>query len=144
MATLDDPRITTFGRLLEATGRLSRQLGHDMDVTSGLPLTWFEVLLRLARSDAGRLTMGGLAEQLTLTTGGTTRLVDRLVDVGYLERQASPDDRRVAFAAITAAGQTVLDAAAVPHARVLAEVFAGFSDDEMTALDDLLDRLRGP
>lgn len=138
----DDALISTFGRLVEAQGRLERRLGADLEARCGLPHAWFEVLVRLSRSENGRLTMGALADQVTLTTGGVTRLVDRMDAAGYVERLPCPTDRRVAYAAITAAGRKKLAEAAEVHGANLRDVFAGFSDRELTVLDRLLDRLR--
>ena len=140
---LDDPLVSTFGRLLEATHRLEDRLGRDLRTRSDLPLTWFEVLLRLSRSADGVLTMGELSDQLALTTGGITRLVDRMSSAGYLERRPCPTDRRVLYAAITPAGHAALAPALKAHASALREVFDGFSAVDLTRLDALLDRLRG-
>jgi MarR family 2-MHQ and catechol resistance regulon transcriptional repressor len=141
-AVRNDALITTFGRLVEVQGRLERRLGADLEARCGLPHAWFEVLVRLARSEDGRLTMGNLAEQVTLTTGGVTRLVDRMDAAGYVERLPCPTDRRVAYAAITKAGRKKLAEASEVHGANLREVFTEFSDRELTVLDRLLDRLR--
>ena len=42
----------------------------------------------------GPMTAGRLAELTGLSTGATTRLVDRLVRAGYVERRSDPGDRR--------------------------------------------------
>ncbi|WP_295695909.1 MarR family transcriptional regulator [Lapillicoccus sp.] len=42
----------------------------------------------------GAMTTGALAQRMGLTTSATTRLIDRLVDSGYVRRVADPDDRR--------------------------------------------------
>lgn len=138
----DDALITTFGRLVEAQSRLERLLSAQLETRCDLPHAWFEVLVRLGRSDAGRLTMGSLAEQISLTTGGVTRLVDRMESAGYVERVPCPADRRVSYAALTDAGRTKLDEAAPVHAANLRTVFAALSDEERDTLDVLLDRLR--
>jgi MarR family transcriptional regulator, 2-MHQ and catechol-resistance regulon repressor len=137
-----DSLITTFGRLVEVEGRLERRLGADLEARCGLPHAWFEVLVRLSRSEDGQLTMGALAEQVTLTTGGVTRLVDRLASAGLVTRLPCPTDRRVAYAAITDEGRAKLDEAAAVHAANLREVFGDFTDRELALLDRLLDRLR--
>lgn len=142
-SALDDPLITTFGRLLEASSGLERRLARTIEAEADLPITWFEVLLRVARSDGGRLMMSELSQQLALTTGGVTRLVDRIVEAGYLERLPADHDRRVVFASVTAEGRHVVEQAAKVHAEELAEVFADFSATDLRRLDALLDRLRG-
>ena len=139
---LDDPLVTTFGRLLEATHHLEDLLGRDLAASSDLPLTWFEVLLRLSRNDGGELTMGELSEQLALTTGGVTRLIDRMSAAGYVERRPCETDRRVQFTAITPAGRAVLAPALRGHVAALRELFADFSATDLARFDVLLDRLR--
>lgn len=42
----------------------------------------------------GPLTSGELAQRMRMSTGATTRLVDRLIAAGVAERRPSPDDRR--------------------------------------------------
>lgn len=102
----------------------------------------FEVLLRISRADGGQISMSALAEQVALTTGGITRLVDRLIDAGLVERVPCPTDRRVYFAALTAAGRAKLTDAARIHAANLRRVFDGFTSREIQTLDEMLDRLR--
>ena len=140
----DDALITTFGRLLEVQSRLERQLGAGLEASCNLPHAWFEVLVRLSRSEAHRLTMSGLAEQISLTTGGVTRLIDRMQDAGYVERMPCATDRRVSYASLTSAGRAKLDEAAPVHAANLRVAFAALSDEDRIQLDALLDRLRGP
>jgi MarR family transcriptional regulator, 2-MHQ and catechol-resistance regulon repressor len=138
----DDALISTFGRLVEVQGRLERRLGGDLEARFALPHAWFEVLVRLSRSEQGQLTMGALADQVTLTTGGVTRLVDRMEAAGLVERLPCRTDRRVSYAGITEAGRAKLEEAAAAHATNLRAVFEGFSAEEMATLDTLLDRLR--
>jgi DNA-binding MarR family transcriptional regulator len=141
-SAVDDPLITSWGRLVEAYSFLERRLGASLEATCGIPSTWFEVLLRLARAEDGQLSMGPLAEEVALTTGGITRLLDRMIKAGYVERRPGTTDRRVAFAVLTPAGREKIEEAAAVHARDLQEIFAVFSSAERGTLDDLLDRLR--
>jgi MarR family transcriptional regulator, 2-MHQ and catechol-resistance regulon repressor len=139
---VDEPVITSWGRLVETYSFLDRRLGESLESSCGIPMAWFEVLLRLARAEGDQLTMGALAEQVALTSGGVTRLLDRMIKAGYVERRQRPTDRRVVYAALTPAGRAKIEEAAVVHARDLAEVFAPFSPQERGVLDGLLDRLR--
>ena len=141
-SSLDHPLITSFGRMVEAFSSLDRRLGRSLEGSCGIPLTWFEVLLRLARSEDGRLSMSALAEQVALTTGGVTRLLNRMIAAGYVERRPCPTDRRVTFAVLTPAGREKAEEAAAVQARDLEEVFTRFSAEDRRILDALLDRLR--
>jgi DNA-binding MarR family transcriptional regulator len=138
----DEALITTFGRLVEAYSGLGQQLGRSLEQESGIPHTWFEVLLRISRADGGQITMGALAQQVALTTGGITRMVDRMIAAGLVQRVPCPTDRRVHFAGLTGQGRAKLDEAAKVHAANLRQAFAGFSADDLRRFDDFLDQLR--
>lgn len=142
-SAIDDGRITTFGLLVESHAKLEQQLGRALERECGIPHSWFEVMLRIARSENGSISMGSLAQQVALTTGGITRLVDRMIAAGLIQRVPSPTDRRVYFAELTQDGQQTVERAAALHAENLRVVFAGFSERDLRKLDDLLDRLRG-
>lgn len=142
LARADDRLITTYGRLVEAESALSRELGRDLETHCGISHTTFEVLLRISRADGGQLTMSGLAQQVALTSGGITRLLDRLIQVGLVQRVPCPSDRRVYFAALTPEGASVLEEAKKVHASNLRQVFTGFTSAELGELDRLMDKLR--
>ena len=133
---------TTFGRFVEAHAAIERRLSRALEDQCGLAHSWFEVMLRISRAEGGLASMSSLAEQVALTTGGITRMVDRMISTGYVERVPCPSDRRVVYAALTTAGRAKLDEARVVHDAQLGAVFAGFSDADLAALDRLLDRLR--
>ena len=137
-----DPLVTTFGRLLEATHALQARLGPDLEAASGLDLTWLEVLLRLSRSPEGVLTMGELSRQIALTSGGVTRLVDRMGAAGLVERVPCASDRRVLYASITDVGRAALAPALLRHEEGLRAIFADWTEPDVARLDALLDRLR--
>ena len=138
----DDALITTFGRLIEAHSRLSRQLGRALEEHAGIPHAWFEVLLRISRSEGRQISMSALAQQVALTNGGVTKLIDRMIRDGLVRRVPCPTDRRVYFAALTAHGHDTLDKATGLHAANLRRAFATLDDQDMRTLDSLLDRLR--
>jgi DNA-binding MarR family transcriptional regulator len=86
-----------------------------------LPLAWFEVLLQLRRAPEGTLKMNEIAEAIVHSTGGTTRLIDRLEESGLVERQLCPTDRRAIHVAITPEGNLKLDEALHVHMDYLEE-----------------------
>jgi DNA-binding MarR family transcriptional regulator len=109
-----DPRIRAFGVLLDTAARMERLLGSAMERESGISHAMFEVLLRVAESPAGA-TMGDLSRELVLTSGGATRLVDRMVEAGLVQRQRSESDKRVQVVTITPSGEQALVDAARRH-----------------------------
>jgi DNA-binding MarR family transcriptional regulator len=136
-----DRRIRAFGVLLDTAARLERLLGATMERESGLSHAMFEVLLRLADSPDGA-TMGDLSRELVLTSGGATRLVDRMVEAGLVQRRRSADDKRVQVVTITEEGAEALVRAAARHAEEVGRhVFAPLGEEGLAALLGGLDRL---
>ena len=64
-----DERITLMGLLVETHARLTRALGAELETACGLPLSWYDVLIRLGRSPDGHLTMTQLAAEVSLDLG---------------------------------------------------------------------------
>jgi hypothetical protein len=97
-SVVNDDRLVLMGLLTEVTARLHRVLGQEMERDCGIPLAWFEVLVRLVRSPAGHLTMSEVADQTVYTSGGTTRLVDRIEEAGLVRpRHLTPRLTRAHF-----------------------------------------------
>ena len=90
---------------IELWGGIEGRLRAEFD----LPLTSFEVLHLLLRRPGPRIQ--DIAEEFSITVGGTSKVVDRLEAAGLCERQANPRDRRSSVVALTPAGRTLADAA---------------------------------
>lgn len=139
----DDDRITAFGMLLEAHAAVTGAVNRELEGTAGMPITWFEVLIRLSRSPQQRLRMSDLAAQVGLSHSGLTRLVDRVIEAGFVRREACPDDRRGAFAVLTDAGAAALEGALGGHLESIeCHLAEPLGREGMVALTDLLRTLR--
>ncbi len=75
-------------------------MDRELQDASGLGLSEVLVILQILLS-SGRLRMADLADTLVVTRGGVTKIVDRLVEAGYLDRVPSQRDRRVVYAEVT-------------------------------------------
>lgn len=140
---LDDNRITEFGLLIEATRRLTRIVETSLRENHDLTLVEFEALVRIGRSPGRQMSMSDLAGQMVLTSGGITRLVDRLANNGYVSRVACPSDRRVHWAQLTDKGVTAVSQALETHLGDLDDhFFSAMSADERAVAMPVLDRLR--
>lgn len=136
-------RITLVGLVFEAANGLHRAVAPPLERRCELAGQDFEILIRLARSPGGRLRMSDLASQTALTPSGLTRAIDRLSHAGLVDRQACPEDRRGAFAALTDAGKARMAEALEIHRAQLAELLDGaLEPDEERALVSGLRKLR--
>lgn len=106
------------------------------------PLAWYDVLWAVRRAPRGRLRLSRLADQLTISRGGVSKLVDRLEAAGALRREPCPDDGRGFDAVITPAGKTLLRRMWPVYASVLREtVAAALSEREATVVSAALERV---
>lgn len=139
----DDDAISSYGRLVEVVRDLDRAFAASLTRAMDLPMSQFEVLLRLGRTPGDELTMSDLAQQLGVTAGGATRLVDRVLTSGWVARRGCTSDRRVQHVRLTDEGRAVLQRALRIHRADLAErLTSRLTTDERAQLDALLDRLR--
>lgn len=136
-----DDRIDAYGRLVETQRRLHRLFDRSLRDAAGISIVWYEALLRLARS-GGHMPITELGEAMQLTSGGATRLVDRLEGAGHIERVPCPTDRRVSWASLTDTGTEVLAAATEHHLADLEEhIVSRLTSDQLETLRGLLRRL---
>ena len=82
-------------------GRLRRD--HD------LALSWFELMQVMDSTPGCRVI--DIAEALSITIGGTSKLVDRIQNAGRCERSPNPDDGRSSTIELTRSGRRLLTAA---------------------------------
>jgi DNA-binding MarR family transcriptional regulator len=118
-----DPRIGIWRNFLIAHARIERLLDEDLRAEHDLSLAEYDALLQLAEAPGRRLRMHQLAEQVLLSRSGVTRLIDRLVTDGSVERDACLTDARGAEAVLTAAGLDRLRAASRTHLRGIGDHF---------------------
>lgn len=130
-----EERLAAWLTFLQAHSVVVEALGRELEESRRLPLTWYEVLLRLGMAPRGRLRMLDLSRSLLLSKSGVTRLVDRMEDQGLVSRRPSPQDRRVIWTAITPKGRRAFHAAAPVHLRGVERHFMRvLTDDEVQGL----------
>ncbi|GGN21959.1 MarR family transcriptional regulator [Streptomyces fuscichromogenes] len=119
----NDPLVLAFGRLQGAANRLGYILGRDLEQQCGITHLTFEVLLILGRAGGTGLSMRAIAQEQVLTTGGATRLVDRMEAAGLVERVEDPDDRRGKLVSLTELGAQTSVRAARLHSENIRRYF---------------------
>lgn len=134
-----DARLDAWRAFLRAHARVVRKLERELQEDERLALTDYDVLVQLARADGRRMRMSELADGLLLSRSGATRLVDRLVGEGLVERVMCDTDRRGQWASLTDAGFERLRRATPAHLRGVSEHFLSrLSSDDIAALKRIL------
>ncbi|CDX11845.1 Transcriptional regulator (modular protein) [Mesorhizobium plurifarium] len=82
---------------------------------AGITSQQYQAMLVIKVHPSGAVMIRDLAREMLLQPNGAVQLVDRLVNVGLVERRQSPDDRRSVLVAMTAEGSQVLERLAADH-----------------------------
>jgi len=120
---LEGSDLGSWGGFLQTYARVVGRLDSELRAAHGLSLSAYEVLMRLGRADGGRLRMCDLASSVLLSPSGITRVVDRLVAEGFVERSCDPTDGRGRHAVLTERGQQKLVDAQHTHLAGVREAF---------------------
>jgi DNA-binding MarR family transcriptional regulator len=136
--------MTAFARLLRTLTTLRRELGNRLVAAHGLTVSDYEALLALAQAPEGRMRRVDLAERLTLTPSGVTRLLEGLERAELVSKQHCPNDQRVTWAVVTETGRRTLAAAGDVHDETMRELVGGrLEPAELEKLIELLGHLPG-
>jgi DNA-binding MarR family transcriptional regulator len=137
-----DPRLGAWRSFLTAHARLTRILDEELRAAHGLSLAEYDALLQLAEAPDRRMRMNRLAEQVILSRSGVTRLIDRLVANGLVERSACLADARGAEAVLTDVGLQRLRTAARTHLRGIQAYFVEpLAGDDLATIERSLGRV---
>jgi DNA-binding MarR family transcriptional regulator len=138
------PHHEAWRSLAQTHAAVSGRLQDALAQSELPPLAWFEMLAAIAASEEERMKMGELAEALVITRGGLTKLVDRLVKAGLIERTFCDTDRRVSYATLLPAGSELLEEMVPVVSGELELAFAArHSDRQADDLKATLDAVRG-
>ena len=118
--------------------RLERQLQAHHDLSH-----WdYEILVRLSEAPERRLRMSELAEATLSSRSRLSHAVARLERLGWVEREACPDDKRGTIALLTDAGFDALANAAQGHvSEVRAALVDRLSESEFAELGRICAKL---
>ena len=141
---LNDEGAQLMSLVVQTYRHLTDNLESDLEQAVGISLTFFDVLIHVAAGPDARLTMSRLSSQLALTTGGMTRLVDRMVEAGLVLRQNSSSDRRSIQVVLTDAGQEVLTLAMAAQAKSIdSHLMVPLNDSDRSSLAVTLRKVLG-
>ena len=134
-------RVGAWAALLRVHAAVVPKLERRLADT-GLPLSWYDVLLVLNAAPDRRLRMTELGAQAVLSRERISRVVTELERAGLVRREPNPDDGRSSFAAVTPEGRARLRAAAPLYLAGIESHFAGhLSDEEIRTLTGALGRV---
>ena len=139
---LDTEEMAAWHAFIRAHARVVRLLEAELEAEQGLSLPAYEVLAHLSEAPEHRLRMSDLAAHSVLTPSGLTRVVDRLVREGYVERARCEGDARVVYAVVTDAGIARVEQAYPTHlSGVRRHLVDRLNGAQLAAIRDALEPL---
>ncbi|MFA7587748.1 MAG: MarR family transcriptional regulator [Novosphingobium sp.] len=138
---------------MEAKGEKRRNVGVRLHIlarvmrnmfdrkTSDLHVTrsQWQVIAVVGRNPGA--TQRSVAEALEISEASAGRLIDKLCAEGMLERRERDDDRRARAVYLTRKSEPLLVVLAEVAQAGEAQLFKGFSEEELDQLESFLDRM---
>ena len=139
---VDESTLGAWRAFIQTHARLIHRLDEELQASHGLSLAEYDALLQLGNAPERRLRMSALADRVLLSRSGITRLVDRLVADGMVERSTCPTDARGLMATLTPLGVSRLRAASKTHLDGVRRFFLDVvSVDEQAVMERALGRV---
>src|SRR5262245_55335042 len=134
--------IRAWARLMKAQHRALGSVEGALKAAGLPPLGWYDVLLETERAGKDGMRPFELERDMLLAQYNLSRLIDRMIAAGYVERRPCADDGRGYLLAITEAGRVLRRRMWPVYARAMeAAVGRRLSAKQATALGDLLGHL---
>src|SRR5262245_58035437 len=120
---------------LDAHARLSARLNRELQTSSGLSLSDYDVLVHLTDVPENRLRAYELGEGLQWEKSRVSRQVSRMAQRGLVAREAAPEDGRGAYVVLTRAGRRAIEDAAPAHVELVRRLlFDGLTTAQVRTL----------
>lgn len=130
--------LTLHAVVIDAIGKRLAEAGLP-------PLDWYDALWALERAPHRRLRMHEFERWMVISRSNITRLVDRLEAAGLVRRERADDDRRSAFAVLTAEGLRMRHRMWAVYGSAIDSLFhAHLSDDELRSAESIFRKLLDP
>ncbi|MEO9904266.1 MarR family transcriptional regulator [Nisaea sp.] len=134
-------RLRLWLNILRTARTVENALREEMRVSYDQTLPRFEILAMLERSESG-LRMSALSEQLLVSNGNVTGIVERLVQDGLVERLPVPGDKRATLVRLTHKGEAVFAEMADVHERWVNDLLRAVPPETAQPLIDALTTVR--
>ena len=140
-ASLSKQRLKLWLNMLRTARHIELVLRERLKADFDATLPRFDVMAALFRSEEG-MTMTKLSQQLMVSNGNVTGIVDRLEEDGFVTRFTNERDRRATLVALTAMGREAFSKMAQAHQVWIDELLQTYDAGEVEALTDMLQILR--
>ena len=118
---------------------IERHVTQHFEKRLGISLTRYEILYKLL--EMGLLSQIGLQQEMKIDQAAITRHLKILEGKGFVTRNRNEQNNREVIVQITEAGKDILRNCDVDKNQFIAELFGGFSEQEVKQLQILVKNL---
>jgi DNA-binding MarR family transcriptional regulator len=123
---------------LYSTQLLNDRLDRELMRATGIPHTYYEILVQLSETPDRQMRMSELADRCLSSRSRLSHAVSRLEERGWVRRQECAEDGRGLLAVLTDEGFAALEAAAPIHVEgVRTHLFDQLTPEQVAAMRDL-------
>jgi len=141
MSSPSPERLRAWRLYFESALALIDVLDAEIERDAGIPLRWYDVLVKLEETPDG-LRMNELAERILYSKSGFTRVVDRMEEAGLVHRVRPENDRRSILVVLTDEGREKIERARRHHRQGIEQHFSRhLTDADIKALTRALERI---
>jgi DNA-binding MarR family transcriptional regulator len=137
----DRNELRAWFRLLLIHKTLSRKISTRFRSEFKISTARFDTLAQL-HAAGGEMTMGELSEQLMVTSGNVTGVIDGMAAENLVKRRPHETDRRSVVIAMTPAGRTLFGKVRAALSKWMGEAMEDMSDAELGQLTKLFGKLK--
>lgn len=112
---------------------------HEIEKMAGIGGASLWALAEIA--EGASMTVTDLSAKMSIHQSTTSNLLDKLSEMGYVNRKRSTTDRRVVYLEVTAKGQEVLARAPLPHRGILPDALMRLNPEMRSQLHNHLQHL---
>lgn len=136
----DQSAADAWEKLFRAQVSIMRDLRMAF-VDQGMTMNEYDVLFNVAREPERRIRLRQLNANVLITQSSVSRLVDRLVARGLLDKCGDPEDARGAIVCLTPFGLSEFQRVARVHTANIGTRFGVLDDDERATLERICGKL---
>lgn len=118
---------------------IARRIETDLHGALGLSLSQFMVLMTVENKT--ECSQAEIAQMRGLTEAAVSRMVDTVMEKGWMTKVENPDNRRKHTLKLTSSGEEMFMKAAAIVKVNLEQIFAGLSEDERVTFDRIMDKI---
>ncbi len=139
----EDDKRNCAAHIMDTVHLIMRNIHTEMDKNSGVFLSVQQFRSMSIILDSQMPSLSDVSERLGTTLSSASRMIESLVERGYVVRKADVEDRRKLVLAVTKEGKTAMDEVENITIRIMADKLTSFTASERAVITLAMDLIRG-